>query len=73
MDPITAAEIDQLIVDLQKKRNLTAMVTHDVRGAKSFTDRLVLLKEGRIVAEGSFSDLTKSEDPFASQFLASVL
>jgi phospholipid/cholesterol/gamma-HCH transport system ATP-binding protein len=70
LDPITAAEIDDLIVELREKRNLTAIVvTHDVRGARSFARRLVLLREGKIAAEGSFEDLQKSDDRFVQQFV----
>src|ERR1044071_9742497 len=40
LDPITAREIVQLIVDLKKKREMTAVVvTHDLRGARMFADR----------------------------------
>src|SRR5580700_11165585 len=43
LDPISSAEIGELIVEQQKKRKLTAIVvTHDIRGAKAFADRLVL-------------------------------
>ncbi len=48
LDPITAAEIGELIVKLKKERNLTSIVvTHDVHGAKTFADRVVLLREGK--------------------------
>jgi phospholipid/cholesterol/gamma-HCH transport system ATP-binding protein len=70
LDPITAAEIGKLILDLKKKRKMTAVVvTHDVRGAKAFSDRVVLMDKGNIVAEGTFADLQKSRDKFVSQFL----
>ena len=72
LDPITAAEIGDLIVGMQKKHKLTAIVvTHDVRGAKAFADRLVLMREGKIVAEGSFAELRKSRDEFVMQFVGS--
>ena len=45
------------------------MVTHDVRGAKVYSDRLVVLHEGNIRAEGSFDDLQKSRDQFVKQFI----
>ena len=55
LDPITAAEIGELIVKLKKERNLTSVVvTHDVHGAKSFADRVVLLREGKVVIDGTF-------------------
>jgi len=71
LDPITAAEIGKLIMDLKKQRGLTAIVvTHDVRGARQFADRLVLMDQGRVVIEGSFGDLQKSGDGFVRQFMA---
>src|SRR5882672_2741764 len=70
LDPITAAEIGKLIIDLKKKRKMTAVVvTHDVRGAKVFSDRVILMDKGSIVAEGTFADLDKSRDKFVSHFL----
>jgi phospholipid/cholesterol/gamma-HCH transport system ATP-binding protein len=73
LDPITAGEIGELIVGQQKKRKLTAIVvTHDIRGAKAFADRLVLLRNGKIVAEGSFAELQKSHDQFVMQFVGSL-
>jgi phospholipid/cholesterol/gamma-HCH transport system ATP-binding protein len=74
LDPITAGEIDDLIVELREKRKLTAIVvTHDIHGAKTFADRLVLLREGKIVAEGSFADLQKNRDRFVQQFVGSTV
>lgn len=70
LDPITAAEIGKLIVDLKKKRHISAVVvTHDVRGARTMADRAVLIDRGKIRAEGSFDDLQASQDPLVSQFL----
>jgi phospholipid/cholesterol/gamma-HCH transport system ATP-binding protein len=70
LDPITSAEIASLIVDLKKKRRMTAVVvTHDIRGARAFADRVVLMDKGKIVAEGDFAGLQKSNDAFAKQFL----
>ena len=70
LDPISASEILGLISDMKAKRKLTSVVvTHDVQGAKSFADRLILLHEGDILIEGSFADLQKSGHRFVSQFL----
>jgi len=70
LDPITTNEISNLILELKKKRKMTALVvTHDVRAAKLFADRLVFLQEGRVVAEGTFADLQKSRDQFVRRFL----
>ncbi len=70
LDPITSTEVIQLIVKLREERSLTSIVvTHDVVGAKHFADRVVLLKEGSVVVDGSFGQLTKSRDPFVVEFL----
>lgn len=70
LDPITAAEIGQLILQLKHKRKMTAIVvTHDIRGAKVFSDRMVLIHEGTILAEGTLAELQKSQHPVVVQFL----
>jgi phospholipid/cholesterol/gamma-HCH transport system ATP-binding protein len=70
LDPITAGGIGDLINDLKKKRGITSLVvTHDVRGARAFADRLVLIDEGKIVASGTFDELRKSSDDFVKRFL----
>jgi len=69
LDPITAAEIGKLIVELKQKRQMSAVVvTHDVHGAKAYSDRMVLLHKGSIQAEGSFDELEHSNDEVVSQF-----
>jgi len=69
LDPITAAEIGNLIVELKQKRRMSAIVvTHDVHGAKAYSDRMLLLHNGNIKAEGSFDELERSKDDFVSQF-----
>ncbi len=69
LDPITAAEIGRLIVELRKKREMSAIVvTHDVHGAKTYSDRMVLLHNGSIKVEGSFDELQNSKDEFVAEF-----
>jgi len=70
LDPISGAEIGELIQKLKKDRGITCVVvTHDIHGAKSISDRLVVLDQGKIIAEGSFEELEKSSDPVVSRFL----
>jgi phospholipid/cholesterol/gamma-HCH transport system ATP-binding protein len=70
LDPITAGEIEELILKLQKERKTASVVvTHDLHGAKTVSDRLALIREGDILIEGSFQDLRNSDDPFVAQFL----
>jgi phospholipid/cholesterol/gamma-HCH transport system ATP-binding protein len=70
LDPITAAEIGELILKLQKERNMASIVvTHDIHGAQIVSDRVALLRDGQILIEGTFEDLQKSSDTFVVQFL----
>lgn len=70
LDPITAAEIGKLILELKQKREMTAIVvTHDIRGAKVFSDRMALIHEGNILADGPLAELQKNKHPFVVQFL----
>ena len=70
LDPITAAEIEELILKLQKERKTAAVVvTHDLHGAKTVSDRFALLHEGNILIEGTMQELEKSQQPFVLQFL----
>jgi phospholipid/cholesterol/gamma-HCH transport system ATP-binding protein len=69
LDPVTSGEIEELILKLQEERETASVVvTHDLHGAKTVSDRLALIHEGDILIEGSFDDLRKSDDPFVSQF-----
>ena len=70
LDPITAAEIGELILKLQKERKMASIVvTHDIHGAQAVSDRVALLRDGQILIEGTFGDLQKSSDTFVVQFL----
>ena len=70
LDPITAAEIDELIRDLQQERGMTSIVvTHDMRSVQTVADRVALLNKGRIVIEGTPEELHQSDDPFVVKFM----
>jgi phospholipid/cholesterol/gamma-HCH transport system ATP-binding protein len=70
LDPITATEIIDLVQDLRRTRPLAAIiVTHDLRSAEVLADRVALLHEGRIRAEGPLDEVRRSEDAFVAAFL----
>jgi phospholipid/cholesterol/gamma-HCH transport system ATP-binding protein len=70
LDPITAGEIGRLILEMKEKRKMTSVVvTHDVRGAKLFSDRLVLMRDGKIVMEGEYEKFEESRDEFVARFM----
>lgn len=63
LDPITSKEISNLILSVRDKYNTSSIIiTHDIACAKIIADRIVVMKEGAIVAEGTFEELQKSED-----------
>ena len=70
LDPITADEIANLILELKQRRKMTGIVvTHDVSSAQRFSDRAALLHEGHILAEGRFPDLENNHEPLVQKFL----
>ena len=70
LDPISSAEIDDLILKLQEEHNMASIVvTHDLHSAKTIASRLALLDSGNVVIEGSFEELEKSEIEFVREFI----
>jgi len=71
LDTVTAKEISQLILEMQKKYKISSLIiTHDITCAKMTGDRLVMLKEGTIVAEGTYEELAKNEDEWIKSFFS---
>lgn len=69
LDPVTSNEISKLILDMQKKFNVTSLiVTHDMACARLVADRIIVLKDGTIAAAGSYDELAKSDDEFVRGF-----
>ena len=72
LDPITADEIDGLLLDLKKRGGTTLIVvTHDIASARRLGDTLVMLHDGRIAARGTPADLERSSDPMVQSFMSS--
>jgi phospholipid/cholesterol/gamma-HCH transport system ATP-binding protein len=70
LDPVTAAEIAKLIVDLRDQRHITSIVvTHDVHTARTIADRLIVLDGGKTLFDGTFEELNRSKEPFIVQFM----
>jgi phospholipid/cholesterol/gamma-HCH transport system ATP-binding protein len=70
LDPITTEEIDELIQGLTRERGMSAIVvTHDLLSVRRLADRVVMLREGRIVAEGDLEEMKESRDPFVAEFI----
>jgi len=72
LDPITACEIDHLLLQQKAEHNTTLMVvTHDVHGARRVADRLVVLDHGKLVAEGTVAEVEQSENEVARKLIGS--
>ena len=70
VDPITADSINGLIRSLHDKLKVTSIVvTHDMKSAYSIADRIAMLYEGKIIAEGTPSEIQHSTDPVVQQFI----
>lgn len=70
LDPIIAAGIDQLILELKRAFRMTIIVvTHELASAFLIADRMVLLDKGNVVAIGSKEEMRGSTQPRVRQFL----
>src|SRR6266581_2640947 len=70
LDPIIAAGIDQLIVELKQAFRMTIIVvTHELASAYLIADRMVLIDKGNIVAIGTPDEMRASTHPRVRQFL----
>ena len=69
LDAITSKEISELIVSIREKYKTTSIIiTHDMPCAKITGDRIVILNEGVIYAEGTYNELEKSDDKWIRSF-----
>jgi phospholipid/cholesterol/gamma-HCH transport system ATP-binding protein len=70
LDPVTAGGLDDLILYLRERIGLTQIVvSHELPSIFRIADRILMLREGRIVAEGSREDILYSQDPRVLDFL----
>ena len=69
LDSITSREISELILSVQKKYKTTSIIiTHDMACAKLTANRIMILNEGVIYAEGTYDELEKSTDEWVRSF-----
>jgi phospholipid/cholesterol/gamma-HCH transport system ATP-binding protein len=69
LDTITSREISELILSVQKKyKTSSIIITHDMACAKMTGNRILILKEGLINAEGTYAELEKSSDEWVRSF-----
>jgi phospholipid/cholesterol/gamma-HCH transport system ATP-binding protein len=69
LDPITSKEISQLIVDVQKKYNTASIIiTHDADCARITANRMMIIKDGLCLAEGTYKELSESTNEWIHSF-----
>ena len=70
LDPITAAVVDQLILDLSNKLGVTiVVVTHEMKSAFRIADRMIMLHEGSIIANATPQEIKTSSNAIVQQFV----
>ncbi len=69
LDPITAKEISNLMLDMQKKYNTSSVIiSHDRNCSKLTSNRMLILIDGKIYAEGTYDELERSTDEKVKAF-----
>ncbi|PTN09250.1 ABC transporter ATP-binding protein [Mangrovibacterium marinum] len=64
LDPVTAGEISELILNVQEKYNTSSLIiTHDMKCVKMTANHLKIIANGRFYTQGSWADLYQSTDP----------
>lgn len=70
LDPIMTDSVDQLMLNMQKKLNITSVViSHDIESAFKIADKIAMIGDGRIVYEGDPDTFRKSPVPEVQRFL----
>lgn len=73
LDPILTATIGQLIVDLHRRIGFTSIaVTHDMNFAYMIADRIAMLHEGKIIAEGTPEEIRHTSQPQVKNFILGI-
>ncbi|SFE91518.1 ABC transporter ATP-binding protein [Sunxiuqinia elliptica] len=64
LDPVTAGEISELILDVQQKYNTSSIIiTHDMKCARMTSNSIRIMKNGKFEVVGSYDELRHSDDP----------
>jgi phospholipid/cholesterol/gamma-HCH transport system ATP-binding protein len=69
LDTITSKEISQLVMEMKQKYQTTSVIiTHDIPCAKITADRVLIIDEGKFIAEGTYDALENSDDAYIRSF-----
>jgi phospholipid/cholesterol/gamma-HCH transport system ATP-binding protein len=71
LDPITTNYVDSMILNAKQRLGVTSMViSHDIASAFRVADRLAVLYDGHLAAEGTPDEVRASPDPYVQRFLS---
>jgi phospholipid/cholesterol/gamma-HCH transport system ATP-binding protein len=71
LDPITAKEIDDLLVDTKRGGTTLVVVTHNIPSARVIGDDFAVLHQGRMLVHGTLEALDASQEPLVQAFMRS--
>jgi phospholipid/cholesterol/gamma-HCH transport system ATP-binding protein len=72
LDPITARAFDKLLTFLNRDLGITVLlVTHDLDSLVGIARRIVVLGQGRVIADGSLAEITAVDDPWIQSYFSS--
>ena len=69
LDPITAGEIDELLVKTKQGGTTLVVVTHNIPSARVIGDEFAVLQDGRLLVSGTLQALDASEEPLVQAFM----
>lgn len=70
LDPLTSEAIDQLILDMKRRLGVTfVIISHDIVGTVHVADRIAMLWQGKVVAEGTTAEVVRSPSEIVRRFL----
>lgn len=73
LDPIMSATIDNLIVDVQRRLNVTCIViSHDIKSTFRIAHKIAMLYEGKIIAEGTPEEMQNIDNAYLKQFIGGL-
>jgi phospholipid/cholesterol/gamma-HCH transport system ATP-binding protein len=73
LDPVVAAEIDELLLQFRDVLGITlVVVTHHLESIRAIADRAIMLGRGRIIAEGTIDELDRSSDEDVHAFFQRI-
>ncbi len=69
LDPVVAAGLDNLVLNLKKAYKMTiVIVTHEMASVKIIADRIAMMHEGKVLAVGTMAELRSMKHPMMEQF-----